>query len=157
MNWDAIGAVAEAIGAAAVVASLLYLALQIRASTRASAVESKLQTTRLLSEVLDSFIQSPELSDLTERGFIDLGSLSRSEYVRFSNLAMKLLWFFSAAHFQFRTGLLGEAEWHEVKVAMHFWLRRPGTRARWTKFGRPSFGPHFQRFIDAEIAALDAA
>ena len=157
MNWDAIGAVAEAIGAAAVVASLLYLALQIRASTRASAVESKLQTTRLLTEVLDSFIHSPELNDLAERGFVDLDSLSRSERAQFSNLALKLFWFFSAAQFQFRTGVLGEADWHEVKVAMHFWLRRPGTRTWWTRFGRSSFNPHFQRAVDAEIAALDAA
>jgi len=37
---------AESIGAAAVVASLVYLSLQIRASTRAAAVESTLQTIR---------------------------------------------------------------------------------------------------------------
>lgn len=157
MNWDAIGAVSEAVGAAAVVASLLYLAVQIRASTRASAVESKLQTTRLLTEVLDSYIQSPELSDLTERGFADLDSLSRSEFVQFSNLSLKLFWYLSAAHFQFRTGALEEADWLEVKIAMHFWLRRPGTQNWWKKFGRSSFGPEFQRFVDAELDVLDAA
>jgi len=36
MNWDAIGAVGEIIGAAAVVVTLAYLALQVRASTRES-------------------------------------------------------------------------------------------------------------------------
>ena len=36
MNWDAIGAVGEIIGAAAVVATLAYLALQVRASTKES-------------------------------------------------------------------------------------------------------------------------
>jgi len=36
MNWDAIGAIAEAIGAAGVVASLLYLAREIRTSARVS-------------------------------------------------------------------------------------------------------------------------
>lgn len=36
MNWDAIGAVGEVVGAIAVVATLFYLALQIRQNTRMS-------------------------------------------------------------------------------------------------------------------------
>jgi hypothetical protein len=36
MNWDAIGAVGEMIGALAVVVTLAYLALQVRASTKES-------------------------------------------------------------------------------------------------------------------------
>jgi hypothetical protein len=35
VNWDAIGAVAEVIGALAVLITLIYLALQIRQNTRA--------------------------------------------------------------------------------------------------------------------------
>lgn len=35
MNWAAIQAVAEAIGAIVVVASLIYLAIQVRQNTRA--------------------------------------------------------------------------------------------------------------------------
>jgi len=36
LNWDAIGAVAELIGALGVIASVIYLAVQIRASTQAT-------------------------------------------------------------------------------------------------------------------------
>ncbi len=36
MNWDAIGAIGEIVGALAVVVTLAYLALQIRASTKES-------------------------------------------------------------------------------------------------------------------------
>ncbi|MFT6433132.1 MAG: hypothetical protein ACJAVI_001174, partial [Candidatus Azotimanducaceae bacterium] len=42
MNWETIGAISETIGAAGMIATLLYLSLQVRAGTRASAVESKL-------------------------------------------------------------------------------------------------------------------
>ena len=44
MNWDAIGAMAELAGALGVIASLIYVATQIRQSTRASSVEAKLAT-----------------------------------------------------------------------------------------------------------------
>ena len=36
MNWDAIGALGEILGASAVFASLIYLAIQIRAQNRES-------------------------------------------------------------------------------------------------------------------------
>ena len=154
MNWDAVGALAEAIGAIGVIASLLYLASQVRASARASAVEAKLQSTRLLSELLESWIRDPELNDLFLRGSDDLESLSKEEYHRFSNLCLKAFWFFSAARFQFRTKTLSESDWRENEVALQFWLNRPGVRAWWEKFGRASFGAAFQDFVDAEIKSL---
>ncbi len=49
MNWNAIGSVGEAAGAVAVVASLIYLALQIRQNTlevRAAAVDSVIASIR---------------------------------------------------------------------------------------------------------------
>ena len=44
MNWEAIGAVAEIIGAAAVMISLVYLAVQIRHTVRRTAADN-LQST----------------------------------------------------------------------------------------------------------------
>ncbi len=38
MNWDAIGAIAELLGAVGVIASLVYLATQIRGSREATKV-----------------------------------------------------------------------------------------------------------------------
>lgn len=72
MNWDAIGAIGEVVGAAAVVGSLLYLAGQVRMSARASAVESKMQSTTLLYAYSDSLINSPDLLDLQTRGVADI-------------------------------------------------------------------------------------
>ena len=40
MNWVAIGTIAEVIGAVAVVASVIYLALQVRENTRRSAEQT---------------------------------------------------------------------------------------------------------------------
>ena len=58
---------------------------------------------------------------------------------------------------QFRMGTLADSDWQEHKIAINYWLRAPGCRSWWAKFGRASFGPEFQDFIDAEIAMLDAA
>ena len=45
MNWEAIGAIGEIIGAAGVIITLLYLASQLRQNTRALGVTSSQNNT----------------------------------------------------------------------------------------------------------------
>jgi hypothetical protein len=156
LNWDAIGAIAEGIGAAGVIASLLYLAVQVRASTRASAVEAKLRSADMLNIFIDRLIDTPELNGLFLRGLADIESLSESDYFRFSNMAIKAFWLFSANHFQYRIGALSESDWYEPRAVLLYWLRPPGCRVWWEKLGRESFGPEFREYVDSEIAALNA-
>ena len=157
MNWDAVGAVAELVGAVGVVASLLYLAVQVRASNRASTVEAKLESARLLNDFIDSLIQNPELNALWLKGRKSLESLPPEEYLRFSNMCLKGMWFFSAGYFQFRTGTLADDDWFEVRAVIRFWLHGQGCRDWWEKVGRPMYGDDFTAFIESEIVALDTA
>ena len=157
MNWEAIGAVAEGLGAAGVIASLLYVAVQVRGNTRASAVEAKLQSTRLFEDFIDSLISTPELNDLMLRGIADLDSLSKEEYYRFSNMSLKAFRLFSAGHFQFRTGTLSEGDFHEVRSILRYWLRGLGCRAWWSKLGRESAAPKFREFVEVEMDEMDAS
>jgi hypothetical protein len=156
VNWDAIGAIGEAIGAAGVIASLLYLAIQVRGSTRAAAVEAKLESTRLLNDFIGFLIESPELNDLFLRGIADLSRLSEAEYYRFSNMSLKAFWFFSAGHFQLRMGTLSEGEFHEVRAVLRYWLRGSGCRAWWVRIGSAMVAPEFRAFVEAELAEIDA-
>jgi hypothetical protein len=157
MNWDAIGAIGEVIGAGGVIASLLYVATQVRASTRASAVDAKLRAAEMRTAFVDSLIETPELNDLWLRGLADLDSLSESEYYRYCNMSLKAFWFFSAGHFQYDIGALSDSDWHESRAVLLYWLRNPGCRDWWAKLGRASFGPKFQSYVDAEIANIDTA
>lgn len=157
MNWDAIGAVAESIAALGVIASLLYLASQVRASTRAAAVTSKLASTDLLNKFIDLLIENPELSDIQIRGVLDLDSLNKEEYLRFSNMSLKAFWFLSAGYFQYRAGTISEDDFYETRNVLRYWLRGAGCRAWWKKFGRLSVSPAFRAFVDAEIEEIEAA
>jgi hypothetical protein len=49
MNWEAIGAIGEIIGALAVVASLAYLALQIRHSAASTQFATELEASKQFS------------------------------------------------------------------------------------------------------------
>ena len=151
MNWEAVGSLGEAIGAAGVMASLIYLALQVRASNRASAVQAKFASTHMQADFLDYLIQNPDLNDLFNKGRQGIESLSAEEYYRFSNMALHAFSFLSAAHFQRCKGVHFEDDWKEIHAITSFLLRGPGFRDWWRKVGQYMFGNDFVSYIESEI------
>jgi len=149
MNWDAVAAIAEAVGAAGVIASLIYLAMQVRASTRASAVEAKLASSRMYTDFIAMLVQQPELNDIFLRGRKDIRSLSPEEYMRFSNMALIAFSFFSAAYFQYVNKTLSGADWYELRAITKYWVIGKGAQDWW--LGHKSFDKPFSDFIEAEI------
>jgi len=61
MNWDAMGAVGEIIGAAAVVVTLAYLALQVRASTKESEANHIAVNAGQIADVRSRFIEHADV------------------------------------------------------------------------------------------------
>jgi len=84
MNWDAIGAIAELIGAIAVILTLIYLSVQVRQS--ASAI-----FTQTLDALNARLATSRELSDIWLRGRRDITSLDELELEQFRAFAMSLI------------------------------------------------------------------
>tara|TARA_R110002073_G_scaffold54154_2_gene139478 strand:+ start:85 stop:588 length:504 start_codon:yes stop_codon:yes gene_type:complete len=90
MNWDAISAIGETIGAVAVVISLLYLAVQIRQNT--NHIKSNIAATELSAferniasgnRVREFFLLNPELLELYMKGRKSYKNLESNEKIRF--------------------------------------------------------------------------
>ena len=64
MNWDAIGAVAEAIGAITVIVTLVYLTIQVRQNTKAIDRSTERGVFDDANEWMYKVIESPELAEL---------------------------------------------------------------------------------------------
>ena len=82
MNWDAIGAIGEVVGAAAVVVSIVYLAVQIRQNTSStkSAVESEIALA--LANAAFEGADGP-IPEIMFRGLGDFDKLNDEEKARF--------------------------------------------------------------------------
>ena len=84
MNWDAIGANGELVGAAAVVFTLAYLSIQLRRArseyTRNNARELVVRNNAILGKLSDD----PELRDRHLRGMFDFEALATEEKMAFS-------------------------------------------------------------------------
>ena len=74
MNWDAVGAVGELLGAVVVIATLLYLARQISQTNKISKTSVARELQQKYSELYTLIASDPEINSLVTR-------LRRSDYV----------------------------------------------------------------------------
>ncbi len=149
-DWGAIG---ELIGGFAVVASLVYVGLQMKAGNLASRVESKLRLTDKLANFQDLLISSPNLNEIMISGRRGIESLSKEDYLRFSNLALKATWFISAAHFMYRNKAISDEDWHEFESIAKYWADSTGYQEWWDRQGGANFTGQFKLFMERKMAS----
>ena len=75
MNWDALGAIGELVGAVAVVATLAYLAVQIRQSNKLSRATAVQIVSQQNLEFLGMLATNPDLRELWTKGAEDYDKL----------------------------------------------------------------------------------
>ena len=71
MNWEAIGAIGEVVGATAVFVSLLYLALQIRNSRRSDQIVAAAGAASAVQYWIAQIVRDEALYDLYRRGMTE--------------------------------------------------------------------------------------
>ncbi len=84
MNWEAIGAIGEIIGAAGVIVTLVYLAVQIRQNTAATNRANVKDVFQSNSAALTSLLEE-SVSEIFVKGLKSLESLNEVERYRFDN------------------------------------------------------------------------
>mgnify|MGYP001554919510 FL=1 len=79
MNWDAIGAIGEVLGALGVIATLIYLTTQIRQNTNAMRASSLDSETQISNDVRLGILSDPELTKIYYEGLKNVASLNDIE------------------------------------------------------------------------------
>lgn len=108
MNWDAIGALGEVIGAVAVVVTLGYLAVQLKQNTRAVSSSGLDASITAFNETRRSVYENLEIASIYRRGLEDQSTLDADESLRFRLLMHSILW--CIWHIYEQTVLAGLAE-----------------------------------------------
>jgi len=102
MYWDAIGAIGEVLGAIAVVATLGYLAVQIRQNTERERLAQEFASNQYFNELRMLVASDADLADIEMRGVRNLSSLTDLERHRFDELATSWIWALQKAYRQFQ-------------------------------------------------------
>jgi len=132
MNWEAIGAIGEIVGAAGVIATLIYLAIQIRQNTiatnRAAVRDTVESNTTALASLLDEGV-----SELFIKGLKSLDSLSDVERYRFDNAFYQWVSSCEQAFIDKRDGIFAAESFLVYENAIVGYLLTPGGKQWWNE------------------------
>jgi hypothetical protein len=147
MNWEAIGAIGEVVGAAGVIASLMYLAVQIRQNTKSVRRASARQSSEKNAVALRGLADYSDLFSGDHMGLDRIAELNPSERTRF-NMVMGMWMQAKEQDFaDVREGILEP----EYAVPYQHFMRQIfacSGGAQWWSEHRGWFSASFQREID---------
>jgi hypothetical protein len=133
LNWNAIGAVGEILGAIAVLASLIYLAGQVRASTRFARSEAETEFQVRWNAMFDGLAGSVDRASVFRRGLHGLAHLSPDERVTLLNALGKMVDVQRIGMRMHEKGLLDHDLYEAGNNAVASILRSPGGREFWAQ------------------------
>ena len=126
MNWEAIGAVGEIIGALAVVATLAYLARQLHVQNQANDVAAFEGIIEGFNEVNAIFANDKAKYRLLMTGMQHPDQLDDDEAGQFSFMLRLFTNMFLKAHRAYARGALPEAYWQSFASQAAIMLNTPG-------------------------------
>ena len=157
MNWEAIGAIGEIVGAAAVLITLVYLASQVRqntAQTREAMLQDSVDTVSVYEQAI---LNNRQVAELIIQGRNDLSNLDEADHLRFRNYCMML---YRGLWLQDRRNQLGALEDYEEGAAIE-WMAiylnlNPGSKEMWDEI-KSYFPADFQDRITRKMDKLSSA
>jgi len=147
MNWVALGAIGEFVGAIAVVLSLAYLAAQIIQNTRAVRATTTDTAARGLRDWIRPLVQDAELSRIFRLGIEDWHTLDNDGKARFFHMMLGFMKTLENLHFQYQKGALDPGVWAGWEFLMTGYIQSPGGQAYW-EHRRGAFSADFGAYVD---------
>jgi len=148
MNWEAIGAVGEIVGAGAVVVSLAYLAIQIKAQNREARVASAHEIFEAFRNIALPF-QNPDHAALMSKSANEgYRNLSEQERVQVIAIVVPMMRVWEEAYYQHRSERLDASIWSSISSQYIDMLSLDTFQEVW-RLRRHIFSEEFRRYVDS--------
>lgn len=152
MNWSAIAAVGELVGAIAVVVSLIYLGRQVRHGARAELASTEMQAARMWSEFHARVAHSPDMTRIWDLAHTSPERLAPEDQQRFVWLIAEYFYLVEGLFKQHRRGFLSDDSLRQHARTAGGVLGNPVAREWWASDVSP-FSSEFRLFIDSILDA----
>jgi hypothetical protein len=150
MSLSDLASVGSFVSGFAVLASLIYLSLQVRQTKRNQQIAIRhSRATRVVE--LHLALADVAVADAWLHGSGSPQQLTQTELGQFNNLCRALFFHFEDSFYQREEGLLNDDAFETVVAGVRLSARSPGFRAAW-KLARPNFGGAFIAFMDGAVA-----
>jgi hypothetical protein len=146
MNWDALGATAELVAAGGVIASLIYLATQIRQSNATDKLNATLSIQSSYNQVGDLFLRDVAL---VSKGLEDLSKLDSEERLAFIVIFHLYFGHTELVHSYDEKGVLDQNTLNRCYGSLRAYSQLHGVRQWWAEFGSQTFSKEFVLFVES--------
>jgi hypothetical protein len=157
MTLENIFYISQSIASVAVVASLIYLALEVRHAERSQ--RGMMQQARADRTANASLATAdPELARVWLKGMAGDADMNPVEFTQWMLMARGAFLSGEDSILQYKAGLLSRETYESYVAGVRFFLARPGFRVAW-KLSRMQFGSEFRAFCDTilnEVSVADA-
>jgi hypothetical protein len=137
MNWEAIGSVGEIVGAAGVIFTLAFLAVQIRQNTSSIKAQSELDMSFKVAAWHGRVSNNPELAKLYNDAIEQPDSMSDEDIGKFIWFMAELYYIYEGCYFLYRKGDISEDSWNSKMDAAKTLLDIPHIGNWWDSKGTP--------------------
>ena len=150
INWEAVTAIAEIIGVAGLIGSLIFVGVQMKQT----ALAIKVNTNHGVQEAFrDSNLRvatDEGLASIFHRELPVAGTVEGLDQFRFALTNQAMIQMYANAHYQSRVGALDTETWDSIDARMGNWLKTPGMKAYWKTRGS-NFPKEFENYINADV------
>jgi hypothetical protein len=149
MSLEQIFYMSQSVAAVAVVASIVYLALQVRQSERIQrAMVQQGRADRASHRAM--IMASPDLAEVVQRGMAGNKELTREEFNQWTMICRSLFITVEDSFMQHKSGLLDDVAFHSFEAGTRTFFSSPGLRASW-QLASGQYGKETRKFIDSII------
>ena len=139
--------IAEIFGGAAIIASLIFVGLEIQENTRVTILTSDRALDQQNMAINFAVINSADFADILVRGESNRDSLSPADRARFDNYCFSRFGAFENVAANFREGLMNEGEYEVWTTLFEVRFGKPGYRQFWIE-NRNVFFLNFRVWAD---------
>lgn len=157
MTLEDLGNIGDFVGGIAVIATLVYLALQIRqnnrllrANTASVRAASSIAINERLVGVNQSLVEDPSLAEIFVRELSSPGSIEGADRVRLDTLLQSMFISLENIFKLAQTGTIEAKDLEPWSRHLRNWLGNPSVRAWWQRQRSP-FGEEFKAHVRALI------
>ena len=148
MNWDAMAAVAETVGGAGVIATLIYLAVQVRQNTRSVRAATYDAMVRSSGDFRLPLIQDARLAKNFEQAVEDWDKLDAEYRASVMYILTQLFRIWENAYFQHRQNTLEPGLWAAWRGVMLSYFHQPGVQ-EWWKYRAHAYSAEFRELLES--------
>ena len=147
MTLEQASLIAQIVSAVAVIASLIFVGVQLKQATAAVRASSSEAHAALYTELVHSIIDHPDFARIWSIGLTDPKALSEEEWVRFVAYSSALFRQYETSRVQWLKGRLDAEHWHTIEKQAISFGDMPGLKAAW-KVRRHWYSRDFRAWFD---------